>query len=428
MFGRKEREYASCGFMDFEALADFAEELSFDELLSVNGGCGGGGGGGGGGSYSPSYSPSRSSFGSGSSSSSGCGGAGTSSSSSSSSGCGGRSSTSSSCGEGVRTTSSSSGCGSRTSTSSACGGSKGSSSGGCGGSSSASTCGGASSSASCGGSNTKGNGDNTNSNSDKDKESGTNNTYVENSNEGIANAKPGDKIIRKDGTEITLTQGDIDWAKSQIGNNSTPVETSSSDLKNEDTIVNTEPLKENPESPTDSGTENKEEKDVGVPNATDSVINDIKDTKNEILANMEKQDNAYNLETGYRCDNWVETVLEKSGKNPSDYLTAGDSSKTVAEHIDALKKSGGENYSTTIPVSEGVYVVFMGGENPNNPGTSFAEHCGILVVNSDGSMNVWHNSSANDNHGVDSWSTTSQRNGTKLSGFAYSEFYFQEIK
>lgn len=42
MFGRKEREYASCGVMDFEALADFAEELSFDELLSVNGGCGGG--------------------------------------------------------------------------------------------------------------------------------------------------------------------------------------------------------------------------------------------------------------------------------------------------------------------------------------------------------------------------------------------------
>ena len=43
--------------MDFEAIADFAEELSFDELLSVNGGCGGGCGGGGGGSYSPSYSP-----------------------------------------------------------------------------------------------------------------------------------------------------------------------------------------------------------------------------------------------------------------------------------------------------------------------------------------------------------------------------------
>ena len=92
MYGRKEREYASCGFMDFEALADFAEELSFDELLSVNGGCGGG-----------------------------CGGVRTTSSSS---GCGGRVSTSSSCGGGVKATSSSSSCGgsSSSSSSSGCGG------------------------------------------------------------------------------------------------------------------------------------------------------------------------------------------------------------------------------------------------------------------------------------------------------------------
>lgn len=70
MFGRKEREYASCGFMDFEALADFAEELSFDELLSVNGGCGGGCGGG---SYSSSYTPSITSSGGSSTSSSSSG-------------------------------------------------------------------------------------------------------------------------------------------------------------------------------------------------------------------------------------------------------------------------------------------------------------------------------------------------------------------
>ena len=41
-------------------------------------------------------------------------------------------------------------------------------------------------------------------------------------------------------------------------------------------------------------------------------------------------------------------------------------------------------------MEKGVYVVFMTGENPNNVGTSFSEHCGILVVNSDGSMNVLH--------------------------------------
>ena len=59
MFGKRTREYADCGFMDFEALAEFSEELSFDELLSVNGGCGGGcgGGGGSGNGYTPSYTP-----------------------------------------------------------------------------------------------------------------------------------------------------------------------------------------------------------------------------------------------------------------------------------------------------------------------------------------------------------------------------------
>ena len=36
---------------------------------------------------------------------------------------------------------------------------------------------------------------------------------VENSNEAVANAKEGDTLVRNDGTEVTLTQGDINWAK-----------------------------------------------------------------------------------------------------------------------------------------------------------------------------------------------------------------------
>ena len=401
MFGKKEREYASCGFMDFEALADFAEELSFDELLSVNGGCGGGCGGGGGGSYTPSYSPSRPSSGGGSSSTSGCGGAGTSSSSSSSSGCGGRSSTSSSCGGGVRTTSSSSGCG-----------------GGVKATSSSSSCGGSSSSSSCGGGNTKSSGDNTNSNSDKDKESGTNNTYVENSNEGIANAKPGDKIIRKDGTEITLTQGDIDWAKSQIGNNSTSVETSPSDSKNEDNIVNTEPIKENPESPTDSGTEKKEEKDVGAPTAglkSDQPLKDgqpakienATETKDKVINSIsDNWDKQYSYTNQYQCDNWVQEVLKDAGIDSSKYLTGGDASqKTVQEHIDALTaadsgKKVNVDYYTERPTQDGAYVVFMddGSRTVDKDGkkTTVAvdEHCAIMVIK-DGETSFYDNSSGN---------------------------------
>lgn len=44
---------------------------------------------------------------------------------------------------------------------------------------------------------------------------------VGNSNEAIADAKPGDFIIRNDGTKVELKQGDIEYAKSQITSQST---------------------------------------------------------------------------------------------------------------------------------------------------------------------------------------------------------------
>ena len=45
-------------------------------------------------------------------------------------------------------------------------------------------------------------------------------TRVENSNEAVANAKEGDTLVRNDGTEVTLTQGDINWAQKQVGSSS----------------------------------------------------------------------------------------------------------------------------------------------------------------------------------------------------------------
>ena len=44
---------------------------------------------------------------------------------------------------------------------------------------------------------------------------------IENSNKGVANAKPGDTLTRNDGTTVTITQGDIDWAKKQVGESET---------------------------------------------------------------------------------------------------------------------------------------------------------------------------------------------------------------
>lgn len=43
---------------------------------------------------------------------------------------------------------------------------------------------------------------------------------IENSNEAVANAQVGDTLTRKDNTTVTITQGDIDWAKKQIAGSS----------------------------------------------------------------------------------------------------------------------------------------------------------------------------------------------------------------
>ena len=40
---------------------------------------------------------------------------------------------------------------------------------------------------------------------------------VDNSNQGIANASPGDHIIRSNGQRVVLTQNDINYARSQLG-------------------------------------------------------------------------------------------------------------------------------------------------------------------------------------------------------------------
>ena len=40
---------------------------------------------------------------------------------------------------------------------------------------------------------------------------------IENSNEAVANAQVGDSLTRKNGTVVEITQGDIDWAREQVG-------------------------------------------------------------------------------------------------------------------------------------------------------------------------------------------------------------------
>lgn len=141
----------------------------------------------------------------------------------------------------------------------------------------------------------------------------------------------------------------------------------------------------------------------------------------------DNNDKKYNFNNnGYECDNWVEEVLTDAGFDAGDYLTAGDSSKMVSEHIAALTaKDSGKDYSMKIPQKEGVYVVFMDGEGSAGV---LRPHCGILTIGCDNVMRFTHNSSANSNNGVETWIVEAQNNGTKLSNLAYKNFYFQEVK
>ena len=121
------------------------------------------------------------------------------------------------------------------------------------------------------------------------------------------------------------------------------------------------------------------------------------------------------------------------GYDSSYYLTAGDSTKMIAEHIASLKKSSNP-YVVTVPTEPGVYVVFMDGNytmksGPNAGQTITADpHCGILTVDTGGGMSFTHNSRSNDNNGVATQITSPTALNTALTGLTYSNFYFQEVK
>ena len=73
----------------------------------------------------------------------------------------------------------------------------------------------------------------------------------ENSHEGVANANVGDTIERKDGTVVTLNQGDIDYAKAQLGISDSGSGTSvSGSVGNSGSNGNTPSSPSSPSSPT----------------------------------------------------------------------------------------------------------------------------------------------------------------------------------
>ncbi len=171
-----------------------------------------------------------------------------------------------------------------------------------------------------------------------------------------------------------------------------------------------------------------------------------------ITENWQKK---YDLETGYRCDNWVEEVIDDAGLNSSKYLKAGCASeKTVQENIDALKEKGteGVDYTKTLPKEDGAYVVFM--DDGTRDGETVREHCAILVIDN-GKKTIYDNSSGNGGNayykidqngdeikdsngnsiigyydqGVGSTpDINGKNNDTAIDGWCYSTYYYQKIQ
>ncbi len=286
-------------------------------------------------------------------------------------------------------------------------------------------------------------------NNNQPKETTPSYNIVGNSYAEVANAKPGDKMKKGD-AYVTLTQGDIDWAKAQLEKNATNSESTKTDTELNE-IIGVGSC-----GGTCGGVGTGDTGDMGNNGEAEGVNgggsdNSNKSAEEKISASIEEnKDKEYNIEKGYRCDNWVEEVLNDAGYDASDYLTAGNSyEKTVQQHIDALTstKKEGVDYTMTLPTADGAYVVFM-----DDSSIGYAEHAAILVVengvatlcdNSSGRGNVFYKKDEEGNiqkdkngnpqvsyydKGVASETVYGENNGTKLVGYGYDTFYYQKIQ
>jgi hypothetical protein len=120
---------------------------------------------------------------------------------------------------------------------------------------------------------------------------------------------------------------------------------------------------------------------------------------------------------GNQCDDFVESVLNQAGVNPSGYLAGPASGKTVQDHIDDATTKG----TTTTTPSVGANTVFM-----NNSPKGYSPHAGIIIVDDDGKVSLYHSSSGNPG------GLSREEGYDDVDSFekvhAYNDFHYQEIK
>ena len=140
--------------------------------------------------------------------------------------------------------------------------------------------------------------------------------FIENSNYGVANAKPGDKIKREDGTIVVITQGDIDCAKNKLGIDET---TSSS---NEEITAPTTGSVTNEGVTTENTTpslENNVTEDATLPPTTKE--NDFSNNSS-VVGSTNSTTEPFDKETG---------TLDEGSIADTTNTTTGDTTETVTE-------------------------------------------------------------------------------------------------
>ncbi len=283
---------------------------------------------------------------------------------------------------------------------------------------------------------------------------------VENTNHAVANARPGDTITRNNGTRITLKQSDIDYAKAH---DTTPATTSSTATKIANSpsvasnpahsklnkvfiqnkiksVLNKEATKRLLNFTSTWGGNSKTRSRNSTPISCNAPIQQVvktspvpaespapptpiplKNTKiDQTITPINNNDEiakaiaaigerSYDLSTGYRCDNWVENVLETAGKDPLNYFS-------------------GSSYSKTVPSETGYYVVFMDHGHIGKNGKPYAPHAGLLSIDGSGTMTLWDNSLSNENTGGVDKTVVTAPSLTRIKEFGYDSFYFQKIE
>ena len=139
---------------------------------------------------------------------------------------------------------------------------------------------------------------------------------VENSNEAVANAQVGDTVERKDGTVVTITQGDIDWAKEHTG--------TEGDNTSQTTPAASEPAPESqPSTPTNSSSTTGSTSQANTTNSSSSPTQSSTISKSSNLTDRGYPSSTEGYSKTDTSSNVSKVNKNNSANNPSSSTSKG---------------------------------------------------------------------------------------------------------